>query len=77
MMAYAVYDEGTGQVRDALDIELRLPHDGKWFHCELSPETSGALKQKIDAFCVMTYGEHLPSPPVQDGPIPPQMGLTM
>ena len=64
-------------MRDALDIELRLPHDGKRFHCELSPETSGALKQKIDAFCVMTYGEHLPSPPVQDGPIPPQMGLTM
>lgn len=77
VMAYAVYDEGTGQVRDALDIELRLPHDGKWFHCELSPETREELARKLDAFCVMTYGEHLPSPPVQDGPVPPQMRLTM
>lgn len=79
VMAYAVYDEGTGQVRDALDIELRLPHDEKWFHCELSPEMREPLRQKMDTFCVMTYGEHLPSPPsqTQEEPVPPQMGQTM
>ena len=79
VMAYAVYDEGTGQVRDALGIELRLPHDEKWFHCELSPEMREPLRQKMDVFCVMTYGEHLPSPPAQtqEEPVPPQMSQTM
>ena len=59
---YAVYDEATGQVRDTLDIELRLPRDEKWFQCRLSPDVTDSLKQKMDAFCVELYGEHLPEP---------------
>lgn len=59
---YAVYDEATGQVRDTLDIELRLPRDEKWFQCKLSPDVTDSLKQKMDAFCVELYGEHLPEP---------------
>lgn len=75
IMAYAVYDTAAGQVRDTLDIELRLPHDEKWFHCRLLPEVTDLLKQKMDAFCVELYGEHLPDPQVQrqDEPAPPQM----
>lgn len=62
---YAVYDVVTGQVWDTLDIELRLPHDEKWFQCKLSPDVTDSLKQKMDAFCVDLYGEHLPEPPAQ------------
>ncbi len=62
VMIYAVYDEATGQVRDTLDVELRLPHDAKWFHCRLSPEVANSLKQKMDAFCAELYGERLPDP---------------
>lgn len=79
VMTYAVYDEATGQVRDTLDVELRLPHDEKWFHCQLSPEVTDSLKQKMDAFCVAMYGEHLPEPAAQSrsDPAPPQMGPVM
>lgn len=79
VMTYAVYDESVGQVRDTLDVELRLPHDEEWFHCELSPEMRESLRQKMDTFCVLTYGEHLPAPPAQtqEEPVPPQMGQTM
>lgn len=79
VMTYAVYDESVGRVRDTLDIELRLPHDERWFHCELSPEMMESLRRKMDTFCVLTYGEHLPAPPVQtqEEPVPPQMGQTM
>ena len=59
IMAYAVYDEATGQVSDTLDVELRMLHDEKWFYCRLSPEVREALKQKMDSFCVALYGEHL------------------
>lgn len=65
VMIYAVYDEATAQVRDTLDVELRLPHDAKWFHCQLSPEMTDSLKQKMDAFCVESYGEHLSEPLAQ------------
>lgn len=79
VVAYAVYDEEAGQVRDALDIELRLPGGEEWFHCELSPEMRELLRQKMNTFCVLTYGEHLPAPPAQtlEEPVPPQMGQTM
>lgn len=79
VMTYAVYDEATGQVRDTLDVELRLPHDEKWFHCQLSPEVTDSLKQKMDDFCVAMYGEHLPEPPAQrrNGPATFQTGPTM
>ena len=79
VVAYADYDVRTGQVRDVLSIELRLPHDEEWFHCELSPEMRESLRQKMDTFCVLTYGEHLPAPPAQtlEEPVPPQMGQTM
>lgn len=79
VMTYAVYDEATGQVRDTLDVELRLPHDEKWFHCQLSSEVTDSLKQKMDDFCVAMYGEHLPEPPAQrrNGPATFQTGPTM
>ncbi len=59
-MAYVVYDDDTGTVRDAMDVELRQPHDEQWFHCKLSPEVRVALKEKLDEFCVERYQEHLP-----------------
>ena len=79
VVAYADYDVRTGQVRDVLSIELRLPYDEEWFHCELSPEMRESLRQKMDTFCVLTYGEHLPAPPAQtlEKPVPPPMGPTM
>ena len=48
-MAYAVRDEGTEWVCDCLNTELRLPHDERWFRCELFPEMREPLKEKIDA----------------------------
>lgn len=66
-MTYAVYDEATGQVLDTLDVELRLPHDEKWFHCKLPSKVTDSLKQELDAFCVELYGGHLPEPSMQSG----------
>ena len=79
VVAYAVYDEEAGQVRDALDIELRLPGGEEWFHCELSPEMRESLRQKMDAFCVLSFGEHLPAPPSQsqEESAPLRLGPTM
>lgn len=66
IMPYVVYDEDIGAVQDTMDVELRLPHDEKWFHCELTPEMRLALKKKLDEFCVECYGEHLSGMPEQD-----------
>ena len=79
VMAYAVYDEGTGQARDALDVELRLPHDEKWFRYELSPEMRESLRRKMDTFYVLSFGEHLPAPPSQsqEESAPLRLGPTM
>ena len=71
IQTYVSYDETTGQVDSTLDVVLCLPHDEQCFHCELSPEVRESLKQKIDAFCVAMYGEHLPEPQAQDVPAPP------
>jgi len=65
IMTYVVYDEGTGAVRDTMDVELRLPHDEKWFHCKLPDEVRAALKEKMDTFCLACFGEHLPGTPAQ------------
>ena len=79
ILAYAVYDEATGQVCDTLDIELRLPHEAGWFHCKLSDEVRESLKLKMDAYCMELYGEHLPEPqvPCQDKSGPSQVGPVM
>lgn len=75
VMPCVVYDEDAGAVQDTMDVELRLPHDEKWFHCELTPEVRAALKEKLDGFCVERYGEHLSGmsmrgqePTLPDGP---------
>ena len=79
IQAYTSYNEHTGQVDDTLDIVVRSPGGDEWFSCTLPDETRQALKQKMDAFCVALYGEHLPEPPAQyrDGPAPIQTGPTM
>lgn len=77
IQTYVNYNEATGQVDSTLDVVLCLPHDEQCFHCELSPEVRESLKQKIDAFCVERYGEHLPEPPTQDGPAPPMSAPAM
>ncbi len=79
IQAYTSYNEHTGQVDDTLDIVVRSPGGDEWFSCTLPDETWQALKQKMDAFCVALYGEHLPEPPAQyrDGPAPIQTGPTM
>ena len=79
IQAYTSYNEHTGQVDDTLDIVVRSPGGDEWFSCTLPDETRQALKQKMDAFCVALYGEHLPEPPAQrrNGPAPLQTGPTM
>ncbi len=79
IIPYVVYDEDTGAVQDTMDVELRLPHDEKWFHCQLSSEVREALKEKLDAFCMERYGEHLPGALAQDPsePEPSQTGPAM
>lgn len=79
IMPYVVYDEDTGAVRDTMDVELRLPHDERWFHYQLASKLRAALKEKLDAFCVEQYGEHLSEMLAhhQEGPSPSQMGISM
>lgn len=79
IVPYIVYDEDAGAVQDTMDVELRLPHDEKWFHCKLPPEVRVALKEKLDEFCVGLYGKHLPGMllPRQEDIDPPRMGPTM
>ena len=77
VQAYTSYMLDSGRVDDTLDIVVRSPGGDEWFSCILSDEARESLRQKLDTFCVNTYAEHLPSPPVQDEPVPPQMGPTM
>ena len=77
VQAYTSYMLDTGRVDDTLDIVVRSPGGDEWFSCILTDEARESLRQKLDTFCVNTYAERLPSPPVQDGPAPPQMGPTM
>ena len=77
VQAYASYMLDSGRVDDTLDIVVRSPGGDEWFSCILTDEARESLRQKLDTFCVNTYAERLPSPPVQDGPAPPQMGPTM
>lgn len=77
IQAYTSYMIDTGRVDDTLDIVVRSPGGDEWSSCILTDETRELLRQKIDAFYVMTYGERLPEPPIQDEPIPPQMGPAM
>ncbi len=75
----AVYSSTTGQVCDMLEVVLWLPQDEKVFRCELSPEVTDSLKQKMDAFYLERYETHLPGLTVQglDGYSPPQVGPVM
>ncbi len=77
VQAYTSYMLDSGRVDDTLDIVVRSPGGDEWFSCILTDEARESLRQKLDTFCVNTYAERLPSPPVQDGPAPPQMGPTM
>lgn len=79
IVVYALYDEATGQVEDALDIELRWPHGEIWFCCDLSPEMRTSLKKAMDDFCLERYGERLPEPPKQSQAVSdaPQTGPVM
>ena len=74
IQVYTSYSEHTGRVDDTLDIVIRSPGGDEWFSCSLTDETREFLKQKMDAFCVESCGEHLPEPVVQ---APSQMGLVM
>lgn len=49
----------------------------EWFSCILTDEVRESLRQKLDTFCLLTYGEYLPVPPVQNNPAPLQMGPIM
>ena len=79
IQAYTSYTAATGQVDNTLDIVVRSPGGDEWSSCILTDETRELLRQKIDAFYVMTYGERLPEPSAQNQnePIPPQMSPTM
>ena len=57
--AYTSLNEHTGEVDDTLDIVVRSPGGDEWFSCALTPETRSALREKMDVFCAMQYGEHL------------------
>ena len=46
-MAYAVRDEGTEWVCDCLNTELRLPHDERWFRCELFPNYVRLVRAQV------------------------------
>ena len=78
-MIYATYDETKSQVHNTLDVELQFPCYKTWFYCELSPAIKDALKQKIDDFCVESYGEHLSELSAKnwDGPSMLQMGSAL
>nr|WP_325215126.1 hypothetical protein [uncultured Oscillibacter sp.] len=77
IQAYTSYMADTGRVDDTLDIVVRSPGGDEWFSCALTDEARESLWQKLDTFCVNTHAEHLPSPPVQDEPVPHQMGPIM
>lgn len=79
IMIYATYDETKSQVHNTLDVELQFPCYKTWFYCELSPAIKDALKQKIDDFCVESYGEHLSELSAKnwDGPSMLQMGSAL
>ena len=59
VQAYTSFNEHTGEVDDTLDIVVRSPGGDEWFSCALTPETRSALREKMDVFCAMQYGEHL------------------
>lgn len=77
VQAYTSYMLDTGRVDDTLDIVVRSPDGDEWFSCILTDEARESLRQKLDTFCVNTYAEHLPSPPVQrqEEPDTPQAAM--
>ena len=77
VQAYTSYMVDTGRVDDTLDIAVRSSGEDEWFSCILTDEVRESLRQKLDTFCLLTYGEYLPVPPVQNNPAPLQMGPIM
>lgn len=77
VQAYTSYMVDTGRVDDTLDIVVRSSGEDGWFSCILTDEVRESLRQKLDTFCLLTYGEYLPVPPVQNNPAPLQMGPIM
>ena len=77
VQAYTSYMVDTGRVDDTLDIAVRSSGVDGWFSCILTDEVRESLRQKLDTFCLLTYGEYLPVPPVQNNPAPLQMGPIM
>ena len=77
VQAYTSYIVDTGRVDDTLDIVARSSDGDEWFSCILTDEVRESLRQKLDTFCLLMYGEYLPVPPVQNNPAPLQMGPIM
>lgn len=77
VQAHTSYIVDAGRVDDTLDIVARSSDGDEWFSCILTDEVRKSLRQKLDTFCLLTYGEYLPVPLVQNNPAPLQMGPIM